>query len=184
MLLIEIFLLGIALSIDACVVSFSQGLIVKKDRTKNAISLALSVGLFQGIMPVIGWYLCYTIDDYIRDYASWLAFSIFMILGLKFIYDAFQEDGCNCDCDCKGIFLTCLVFLGIATSIDAFIAGASIYFLDTQIWLPALVITILTFVNSIIGFVSGDLCKNLPTKWLEIIAGLILILIGIKSVLV
>lgn len=179
MTFIEILLLAIALSIDASVVSFSQGLIFNKNKRKNSLILALSVGFFQGLMPVIGWIIAQGVYKYIEAVDHWIAFVIFLILGLKFIYDAFNSDGeekkqISC------ISLKCLLLLSIATSIDALAAGATIYFMSSPILLPAILIGTITFINSLIGFWSGYLFKKFPSKWLEIFAGLILIGLGFK----
>ena len=89
--LIEIIFLAIALGIDCCVVSFSQGLIFTSNKTKNSLKLATIMGLFQGGMPVIGYVFANLISQYVEAYSSWLVFTIFMILGLKFIIEAFQQ---------------------------------------------------------------------------------------------
>ena len=77
----------------------------------------------------------------------------------------------------------CLLLIGIATSIDAFSAGISLALYGNHILKPALLITIITFINSLIGFTIGGKLKNLPTKSLEVIAGLVLIFLGIKAII-
>ena len=185
MLLIEIILLGIALSIDAFIVSFSQGLIIKQNKTSNAFKIAISMAIFHIIMPLIGWYGSDIVSEYICEYAKWLSFTIFVVLGVKVIIESFDEiEDDGCDCKCPGISLKCLLSLCVATSIDALAAGVSIYFLNEKIWFITAVISIFTLINSLIGFLSGQYCKKIPSKWLEIVAGIILILIGIKALLV
>jgi len=105
-------------------------------------------------------------------------FAIFVLLGLKFIKDAFnveKEEKNNCYLCFKYIFL-----VSIATSIDALGAGVSIAFTKTQIWIPAIIIGVVTFINSLLGFWSGYLFKKFPTKYLEISGGIILILLAFK----
>lgn len=80
---ISIILLAIALSIDACVVSFSYGLAFTENRFKNAIRLAACTGLFQGLMPVIGYYLTGFVKSFIEPYAGFIVFAIFTYLGVK-----------------------------------------------------------------------------------------------------
>lgn len=185
MLLIEILLLGIALSVDAFIVSFSQGLIIQKDRMKNSIKIAVTMAFFHVIMPIIGWCGSDFFSKYICDYAKWLSFAIFVYLGARFIFEAFTvEKETKCDCESSGISLKCLLGLSFATSIDALAAGVSLYFLNEKLFLIVVVISGFTLINSFFGFLSGHYCKKIPSKWLEVCAGIILILIGIKSILI
>lgn len=175
---IEIFLLALALSIDACVVSFTYGLTFNQNRLKNALMLALFTGVFQGIMPVLGYKLTEVVKIYIAPYSKIVVFLIFVFLGIKFIKEAFEEKKkplC--------IALSCLFLIGIATSIDAFSAGISLSLYGNKILKPALLITIITFVNSLLGFWFGGKLKNMPTRSLEIFAGIVLILLAINSIL-
>ena len=181
MLLIEVIFLAIALSIDASVVSFSQGLIFTENKRKNSFYLAFWVGSFQAIMPVIGWFLAKSIYSYIEKIDHWIAFAIFLILGIKFIKDAFNENELKCDTPACLSF-KCLLLLAIATSIDAMAAGATLYFMKVKILFPAIIIGLITFINSLIGFWSGYIFKEFPSKYLEISAGLILITLGFKIV--
>ncbi len=176
---IEIFMLAIALSIDACVVSFSYGLKYDKERLKNAFLLSSFTGIFQGIMPVIGYFLTYFVKIYIAPYSSLIIFLIFSYLGFKFITEAFQPKAKKELC----INLKCLILIGIATSLDAFSAGITLSLYGNNILKPAILIAIITFLNSNLGFFTGGKIKHLSTKYLEIIAGLILLGLGIKVLL-
>lgn len=177
MSLIEIFLLALALSIDACVVSFSYGICFNQDRLKNSLLLATCTGFFQGIMPCLGYYLTSLCKTYIEPYAKLIVFLIFVYLGLKFIKEAFDKNKNKPNC----IGIICLLLIGIATSIDAFSAGITLSLYGNTIAKPALLIAGITFINSILGFFLGQKVKNLSTKYLEIFAGLILIGLGIKA---
>lgn len=174
---LEIFLLALALSVDACIVSFSYGLSFNKERTKNALLLASFTGFFQGLMPCIGYFLTSFVKSFIAPYANAIIFIIFVFLGLKFIKESFDTDKKKTNCIC----LTCLLLIGIATSIDAFSAGISLALRGNHILKPAFLITLITFINSLAGFKLGGKLKNLPTRGLEIFAGLILIALGIKA---
>lgn len=177
MSLVEIFLLALALSIDACVVSFSYGICFNKNRLKNSILLAISTGFFQGLMPCIGYYLTNLCKTYIEPYAKLIVFLIFVYLGIKFVKEAFDKNKNKPNC----IGIICLLLIGIATSIDAFSAGITLSLCGNTILKPVLLITGITFINSIFGFWIGQKLKNLSTKYLEITAGLILIGLGIKA---
>lgn len=176
---LDIFLLSLALSIDACVVSFSYGLAFDKNRVKNSLSLALSTGLFQGIMPAIGYFLTSFVKTFITPYADLIVFTIFVFLGLKFIKEAFDKNREKPLC----ISLFCLILIGIATSIDAFSAGISLSLYGNKIFKPVLLIAIVTFINSLLGFKLGGKLKSIPTQSLEIFAALILIYLGIQALL-
>lgn len=174
---ISIILLAIALSIDACVVSFSYGLVFIQNRLKNSMLLAACTGLFQAFMPVIGYYLTGLVKTFIAPYASLIVFLIFTYLGVKFIIEAFEKEKEQKLC----IDLKCLLLVGFATSIDAFSAGISLSLFGNRILKPAILIGVITFINSKLGFSLGGKLRHLPTKSLEIGAGILLILLGIKS---
>lgn len=173
----DIFLLAIALSIDACVVSFSYGLTFTQNRFKNSLNLALFTGLFQGVMPIIGYFLTGFVKSYIEPYAGFIVFAIFTYLGIKFIKEAFDKEKEKQLC----IDLKCLLLVGIATSIDAFSAGISLSLFGNKILKPAMLIAFVTFINSVLGFVLGGKLKHMPTRGLEISAGILLILLGVKN---
>lgn len=177
MTLIDIIFLAVALGIDCLVVSFSQGIIFKNNRIKNSLNLALTMGLFQGLMPVIGYIGTNSLYNFLVPFSKWIVFAIFFVLGLKFILEAFKPKEEEIQC----IGFKCLMSLGIATSIDALVAGASIRLTHTSILLSAVIIGACSFFMSIIGFLSGNFIKNIPSKYLEVIGGFILILLAVKS---
>lgn len=176
---VDIFILAFALSIDACVVSFSNGLIFTRNKRVNSLLLALSVGFFQFIMPLIGSFLAQSVNKYVEPIDHWIVFIIFVLLGAKFIKDALSEDEKEEKLTCYLCF-NYILLVSIATSIDAMAAGVSLYFSGTPILFPAIVIGIVTFFNSLFGFWGGYLFKKFPTKNLEITGGLILILLAFK----
>ncbi len=177
MSLIDIILLAIALGIDCLVVSFSQGLVFNTQRWKISIILALIMGFFQGSMPIIGYVGTDYLYSLLVSITKWIVFAIFLILGLKFIIESFQTKKEEIQC----IDIKCLLVLGVATSIDALVSGASIRLTSTSLLLSGIVIGLASFLMSLIGFWGGKLFKNIPSKYLEITGGLILILLAIKS---
>ncbi|MEI8129170.1 MAG: manganese efflux pump MntP family protein [bacterium] len=175
---IDILILAIALSIDACVVSFSNGLVFAQNKRINSLMLASSVGFFQFLMPVIGFFLAQSVNKYVEPYDHWIVFGIFVLLGAKFIKDSFEtekEEKLNCY-----LCFSYIMLVSVATSIDALGAGVSIAFTGTKILFPALVIGVVTFFNSLLGFWCGHLFKKFPTRNLEISGGLILIGLAFK----
>lgn len=175
----SIFILAFALSVDACVVSFSYGIKFDKQRLKNALLLSSFTGLFQGLMPVIGYFLTNFVREFIYPYADLIVFLIFSYLGFKFIIEANSPERKKELC----IDIKCLFLIGIATSIDAFSAGISLSLYGNRILKPALLIALITFINSNIGFWTGGKIRHLQTKYLEIFAGILLICLGIKAIL-
>ena len=177
--LVELIILSIALGVDCLVVSFSQGLIFTSNRTKNSLALAFTMGIAQSIMPLLGYVGVGLLSKYIEAYSEWLVFAIFMALGIKFIYEAFQkkEDMLCC------IGLKCLIGMGIATSIDAMAAGVSLRLTNTSLALSVALIGFVSFIMSLIGFWSGNIFKKLPSKYLEIFGGMILIFLALKAIL-
>jgi putative Mn2+ efflux pump MntP len=177
MSLVAIILLAIALSIDACVVAFAHGLCITENRWRNSFLLAVFTGTFQGLMPIIGYFLAQSIHTFIAPVSKWLVFFIFAYLCLKFIQESFEKERDVPLC----ISTKCLFMIAIATSIDALAAGVSISLTNTKILFPAALIAAITFVNTLLGFWAGCSLKKFPTQILEITAGLILIILAFKS---
>lgn len=176
MSLVEVIFLAIALGIDCIVVSFSQGLIFKTHKRKNSFCLALSMGLFQGLMPIIGYIGTNQLYKILVPFSKWIVFSIFFILGMKFILESFEPKEEESAC----IALRCIIGLGIATSIDALVSGVTLRLTNTNLVLSCCIIGVASFIMSIIGFVCGNRIKHLSSKVLEISGGVILIILAIK----
>lgn len=177
MSLFAIILLAIALSIDACVVSFAHGLVLEGQKFRNAMKLAVFTGFSQGLMPFIGFSITESFIKYVEPVGKWLTFAIFMYLGMKIIQESFEKD--------KEIpislTLKSLFFIAIATSIDALAAGITLSLTSTNILTATVLIGSTTFILSFFGYYSGCCLKKLSTKALEILAGTILIFLAIKS---
>lgn len=177
--LISIILLAIALGIDCLVVSFTQGLVFTSNRRKNSLILALTMGIFQGGMPLFGYFGANLISSYVETFSQWIVFVIFLALGLKFIYEAFQQKEVTICC----IGLRCLISMGIATSIDALAAGVSLKFCDASLLISMLIIGLASFVMSLGGFWFGNCFKKFPSRILEVSGGLILVGLAVKAVI-
>ena len=174
----EIILLAIALGVDCCIASFSQGLLLKEEKEKTSMLLAATMGGFQSLMSAIGYLFAFVISGLVQDITHLLVFVIFLILGINFITEAFvekPEEKETC------LDLKCLLMLGVATSIDALGAGASLRFSETSFWAPVLAIGAMSFLMSLFGFWFGHFFKNFPSKFLEILGGVILIILAVKS---
>ncbi len=177
---IEVFLIGVGLSMDAFAVSICKGLHMKKINHKQSLIIALFFGGFQALMPFLGWALGRNFEQYIKTFDHWIAFSLLVIIGGKMIYDSFKgedEEVCN-NFSIKEIFL-----LAIATSIDALAVGISFAFLGEGIVKPITIIGITTFVISYVGVIIGSKFGGKFQNSAQTIGGVILILIGVKILL-
>lgn len=173
----DVLLLALALSVDAFVVSFSYGLIIKKHRWLNGMKIALAVGGGQFLMPIAGWYCSIPVSAYVARFDHWLVFLVFGILGLNIIINALSTEVGKLE---KNLTLPVLLAVGLATSVDAMAAGVSLYFAKVQIFGAALFIGLTTFILSLVAFYLKRFFKKLPRQKMEIGAGVILILLGVK----
>ena len=119
---LEILILAIALSIDACIVSFTCSLKSQREHIKNSLMLSACTGLFQALMPIFGYYLTNFVKVYIEPYSKFIVFIIFTYLGIKFILESNEKKESKTNL----INAKTLILIGIATSIDAFSAGISL----------------------------------------------------------
>lgn len=172
--------LALALAMDAFAVSVASGAIIRERKIKHAFRISLFFGVFQGIMPVLGWVAGEQIVKYISNYDHWLAFVLLAFIGGKMIYEAVKNDPDKEKVNLEK--LSVLFVAAIATSIDAMAAGLTLSFTDTQILYPAIVIGVVTFVMCLIGFGIGEKIGHLFERKIEVVAGLILIGIGVKII--
>lgn len=179
MSIFELILLSIALAMDCFAVSFSAGGMQKELRLRHALVIGSFFGLFQGMMPLIGYFGGQGVVNYIERFGHWIAFGILLILGLKMMYEALRTEKGG-----KGLNImkpTTLFVLSIATSIDALAVGFSFSMLDVRIWIAILIIGIGSFLFSVGGFYMGKfLSSRIKPTYAEILGGVILIGIGIK----
>lgn len=173
----SIIIIALGLSADSFAVSVSSGIILKKTTFNQALKIAGFLAIFQALMPVIGWFAGNTLKNYISDYDHWVAFSLLFLLGLKMIYENFNEKPHK---KFNPLDIKILLGLSVATSIDALIVGVGIGLLESSIILSSIIIGIVTFIVSYIGIKLGcKFCKYIDYK-LEAIAGGVLILLGTK----
>ena len=175
--LLVIFLVAIGLSIDSFAVSVANGLSIKNISLVEKLKIAISLAIFQALMPLIGWYAGIEIADYIKSIDHWVAFILLLIIGLKMIYDSFTNSDENANSTLKN---STLIVQSIATSIDAFAVGISFALIDIDIFIPIIIIGIITFIASIIGLQLGKFIGARFGKYIEIFGGLVLISIGVK----
>jgi putative Mn2+ efflux pump MntP len=177
---ISILLIALALSMDAFSVAIGLGAAAKKQTTGAVLRLAAAFGIFQFVMPIIGWLLGKTVVSYISKYDHWIAFALLVIVGLHMIKEYFEKEEKERTKDpTKG---WSLLILSIATSIDALAVGVSLAVLDTKIYYPSAVIGIVCFIITALGMIFGQKLSKLLGKKAVLVGGLVLIAIGIKIV--
>lgn len=184
-LVIELFLLGVGLSMDAFAVSVCKGLGMRKLNKKQALIIGLYFGGFQALMPFVGWLLGSQFQKYITSIDHWIAFILLGFIGGKMMIEAVREwneeevvDVMDAPIDHKNMLV-----LAVATSIDALAVGITFAFLETPIVEAITIIGITTMVISIAGVVIGNFFGSRYKSKAEFIGGLILVLLGLKILL-
>ena len=177
---IEILLISVGLAMDAFAVSVCKGLSMKKMNWKKAIIIGLYFGIFQALMPVLGYFLGTTFEQFITNIDHWIAFVLLSAIGGNMIKESFDQESENCN---DNVDVKTMVILAIATSIDALAVGITFACLRINIVLPVISIGIITFILSVIGVKIGNKFGDKYENKAEFIGGLILILLGIKILL-
>lgn len=178
--LIDILLTGLGLAMDAFAVAVCKGLSMKKYDYKKGLIIGLYFGLFQGLMPVVGYVLGTAFQDIITNFDHWIAFILLGVIGGNMIKESLSKE--SEQSNDKVDFKTMLP-LAIATSIDALAIGITLAFLKVNIIIAALSITIITFIMSFIGSKIGHKFGSKYEKKSEFLGGIILIFIGLKILL-
>jgi putative Mn2+ efflux pump MntP len=173
---------SLGLSMDACAVSISNGMCFCNINKKQILSTAFAFGLFQALMPLIGYIIGSTFSDTITFLDHWIALILLGFIGGKMIVEALNElkypEAClNVE---KNLTLKTLLLQAIATSIDALAVGIGFAVIKVDIINAALYIGIITFINSIIGSNLGKKFGEMFKQKAEIMGGAILVLIGLK----
>lgn len=189
MSIIELILLSIGLAMDAFAVSIGNGLSMKKNEPKAALAIALSFGIFQALMPTLGYFLGSTFEAAISRFDHIIALVFLGFIGGKMIIDGIKELRENknkekaAETEEKTFKLSFgnLMIQSVATSIDALIVGVSFAALpNVNIWAAVLLIGVITFAISLVGVFSGKKFGQLLGSRAEIFGGLILVGIGVK----
>lgn len=177
---IEILLISIGLAMDAFAVSVCKGLAMKKMSWKKAIIIGLYFGIFQAVMPVIGYFLGTTFERFITNVDHWVAFILLVGIGINMVKEAFNKESENRN---DNVDMKTMLVLSIATSIDALAIGITFACLKIHIVMPFITIGLITFIISVIGVKIGNQFGDKYGKKAEIMGGVILILLGIKILL-
>ena len=183
MSLLTIIFLSIALAMDCFAVSISQSACLKKPLWGEWILMAISFGIFQGCMPLIGFYLMQFFAETITAYDHWVAFIILGVLGARMIKeDLVRPAKISCECDeaPRHLSMGRILLLAVATSIDALATGIVFVPFPQSLFVAVLCIGMVSFLLSIVGTQIGYyIGKRFSFKW-GVLGGVILILLGTK----
>ena len=175
-----------ALSMDAFAVSITKGMTIKNLKKSTALKMALTFGVFQGAMPLLGWALGISFESYIKSIDHWIAFILLGFIGFNMIkgfFDDRKEENASelefsATADVDDLSNKEIIMLAVATSIDALAVGISFAFLNVSIIPAASIICTITFLVCVVGVFVGNKVGDIFNGYAELVGGVILILIG------
>ncbi len=180
--LLNIIFIAIGLSADCFAVSVGAGISGKSYSNLGIFRTALSFGLFQAIMPVLGWLAGRTVVDIIAAYDHWVAFGLLAVISGKMLWESFRHEG-NTEKVSDVTRGLLLITLSIATSIDALAVGLSFAFLKVNIALASPIIGVVAFIVTVTGFILGKKVGGLIGRWAEVAGAVILLAIALRILL-
>ena len=180
MTFIELFLIGVGLSMDAFAAAICQGLFMTRIKWGHALTVGLYFGGFQALMPFLGYLLGITFSSLITSIDHWIAFVLLAFIGFNMIREARSDE--ENESNDRFDFKTMLP-LAVATSIDALAVGVTFAFLRVNIVPAVSFIGCITFLLSAIGLKAGNIIGAKNRSRAEFAGGLVLILMGIKILL-
>lgn len=178
--ILEIILIGVGLSMDAFTVSISKGLSIKEGRVKAMLTAGAWFGGFQFLMPIVGYFAGRTAAKAIDQWDHWIAFVLLLLIGGNMIREALKDDP---ESTSASMNPGEMALLAVATSIDALAVGVTFAFTDTHIFQAACLIGVTTFLLSAAGIRLGRLVGSRFEQNAEIAGGVVLILVGLKTLL-
>ena len=173
----EIFLLAIGVSMDAFAVSIAKGRSAGRARMSQALTAGLWFGGFQALMPLLGFFFGRSFASAISAWDHWLAWALLTLIGGNMVREAFSGDEEHMSADFS--FRT-MLSLAIATSIDALAVGVSFACLDISVWMPILIIGLVTGLFSVVGVCLGNVFGLRFRSRAGLLGGIVLIVIGLK----
>lgn len=178
---LEIWLLALALAMDCFSVAIASG-IIRRWYGRTALSISLSFGLFQGLMPVIGWACTRYLHGVIESFDHWIAFGLLLFLGGRMLFEGLKGEESDHHFDPSN--LKTVLLLGVAVSIDALAVGISFACVGINSWeelvSPVIIITLVSCVMALLGYLLGLFFGRKLKLPAEPIGGLILIAIGCR----
>ena len=171
----ELFFLANSMAMDAFAVCLAAGSLNRTQGPRPVFRLSFHFGLFQFIMPVLGWLAGARLEPLTKGYDRWVVFGLLGLIGVRMIYSALSGKENHSTDPSRGLTL---VLLSIAVSIDALAVGMSLGLLNILVWYPAIFIGVVTGLLSLLGLRLGNRLGSRFGRSVEIIGGLILIAIG------
>ncbi len=178
--MVEVIILAVALSMDAFAVSIGLGSKHVKQTKSLALMSGIYFGLFQGLMPLIGYMGGKGVLGWVEEYAKWVAFALLILIGGKMIYESITE---GIEEDIVKISHKVMLILAIATSVDAMAAGFTLTLIEINPLLACAIIGAATLFFSWIGVFIGAKSGTWLESKAELLGGIVLILIGFKVLL-
>jgi len=179
---LDLLLMGVGLSMDAFAVAVCKGLSMSEINKKQCFLIAFFFGGFQALMPFLGWILGTTVVDYIQQVDHWIVFALLLYVGGKMVVEAIKEWNTEVHPEYMDvpIHLKELLFLAVATSIDAFAVGITFSFLAVNIGKAVSIIGLTTFAISGAGVFIGNFFGGMLKNKAQLAGGVILIGIGTR----
>ncbi len=175
--IIQSSLLGVSLAMDACAVSMSNGLLEPKMRKRKMLFICFLFGLFQGVMPLLGYLFSNLFAKWIENIIPVISFIILIIIGVKMIYEAFHHK----EEEVKALSFKTIVVQAVATSIDALTIGiVYVGSSTTEVYVTFLLIAAITFLLCVVAVWIGKKFGDKLSNKAEILGGIILIIIACK----
>jgi len=173
--------LAVALAMDAFAVSIASGVSLRTVSARQTFRLAWHFGLFQAMMPIIGWSAGFTVRDRIEAYDHWVAFALLVFVAQGMLRSAFKGEPAKEDAKDPTKGMT-MVMLSVATSIDALAVGLSLSMINVSIWTPALIIGLVAGVFTTVGMHLGKVIGSMDqlSRWAEMTGGIVLLAIGVN----
>jgi len=171
--------LGLAMdAVAVCIVAASAGYASNK---RAIFRLAFHFGLFQFLMPVVGWLCGTAVERYVRAVDHWIAFGLLLLVGGRMIWAAFRPAEQRPTTDpTRGLTL---VMLSAATSLDALAVGFSLALAGISVWYPSVLIGLITGLMCLLAIALGNRLRAVFARWAEIAGGMVLVLIGMRILL-
>lgn len=193
MTIIEIVILGVALAMDAFAVTVSNVFCYRGASRARLLMLPVAFGIFQGLMPLLGFFLGGLVGNIIEQYAGIVTLVILGLIGGNMIKEGISDlrearaareaggDVCDLAPDAAALTLKVVLVQAIATSIDAFAVGVSLRAASVNIAEAAIIITLTTFLCCVVALAIGKRFGSMLGERAEIVGGVVLVIIGVKA---
>jgi manganese efflux pump family protein len=173
---LEIIIIAVGLAMDASAVSLAAAAAGFAKDARARFRLSFHFGLFQFLMPILGWFLGFGFVSYVKEVDHWIAFFLLAFVGIRMIRDGMDKSSAVHKKDpSRGMTM---VMLSVATSIDALAVGFSLAMLEVNIWYPSIMIGVITALMSLLAIRIGKKLGDMAGKRMEIFGGVVLLLIG------